>query len=68
MSSVHTMRKNSINTTPDQADTRAHVLFDRSSGLKKQKTIRYIQIGENRAHKIKLKNVLFPVCSFLSSI
>ncbi len=33
-------RNNTRNITPDQADYRGHVLFDRSAGQKKEKTVR----------------------------
>lgn len=41
-----TLRNNSRNITPDQADYRGHVLFDRSAGQKKQKTVRRMRPDE----------------------
>jgi hypothetical protein len=37
------LRNNARNLTPDQADYRGHVLFDRSAGQKKEKTVRRIR-------------------------
>jgi hypothetical protein len=34
------LRNNTRNITPDQADYRGHVLFDRSTGQKNEKTVR----------------------------
>lgn len=40
------LRNHSRNITPDQADYRGHVLFDRSAGQKKEKTVRRMRPHE----------------------
>lgn len=42
----NTARSNTRNITPDQADYRGHVLFDRSAGQKKEKTVRRMRPHE----------------------
>jgi hypothetical protein len=46
MASKTTSRRNSRNITPDQADYRGHVLFDRTAGHKKEKTVRRMRPDE----------------------
>ncbi|HLO81310.1 MAG TPA: hypothetical protein VK166_10145 [Chitinophagaceae bacterium] len=36
----NTTRNNKRNVTPDQSDYREHVLFDRSAGQKREKSVR----------------------------
>jgi hypothetical protein len=42
----NSLRNNTRNITPDQADYRGHVLFDRSAGQKKEKTVRRMRPHE----------------------
>lgn len=44
--SRNTLRNQSRNITPDQADYRGHVLFDRSTGQKKEKAVRRMRPHE----------------------
>jgi len=46
MTSNTTTRSSFKNITPDQADYRGHVLFDRSAGQKKEKTVRRMRPHE----------------------
>jgi hypothetical protein len=43
---TNTLRNNTRNITPDQADYRCHVLYDRSAGQKKEKTVRKMRPNE----------------------
>ncbi len=42
----NTNRSNNNNITPDQADYRGHVLFDRSAGQRKEKAVRRMRPHE----------------------
>lgn len=46
MTSKITSRRNSSNITPDQADYRGHVLFDRTGAQKKEKPVRRMRPDE----------------------